>query len=140
MPKSWKKLAEAARTARMNAHAPYSRFFVGAAIETTTGVIFSGCNVENASYGGTICAERGAICKMVSEAGAVKIKRVCVILDGGSKTGGSPCGICRQVIWEFCGKDKDVPVMMMDPQGKFRMSTIGKLLPDAFTFVPPLPK
>ncbi|PIS10500.1 MAG: cytidine deaminase [Bdellovibrio sp. CG10_big_fil_rev_8_21_14_0_10_47_8] len=88
-----------AREARENAHAPYSKRLVGAAIRTSTGDVFSGCNVENASYGGTVCAERVAIWKAVSELGSIEISELVVITD--AKEAWPPCGFCRQVLAEF---------------------------------------
>lgn len=129
--KAWASLIETARLARQRAYAPYSNFLVGAAIEAADRSIYGGCNVEIASLGLTCCAERTAIFKMVSENGAAKIKRVCVILEGAANAGGSPCGACRQVIWEFA-QDASVPVLMIDPEGNHHFSTIGELLPDAF--------
>ena len=94
------KLLEAALQARDNAHAPFSKFKVGAAIEDENGRIFTGCNVENATYGLTICAERLAVFKAISE-GARKFTRIAVAADTNVLT--PPCGACRQILWEFCG-------------------------------------
>src|SRR5580692_1317617 len=93
-------LIEAALAARKNAHAPFSRFQVGAALEDSDGHIHTGCNVENATYGLTICAERVAVFKAVSE-GAKKFTRIAVAADTDVLT--PPCGACRQILWEFCG-------------------------------------
>lgn len=92
-------LLEAARAARSRAHCPYSGFQVGAAIRLAEGAIFGGCNVENASYGATICAERGAICAAVAALGRVKISEIVVVSEGSPPW--PPCGMCRQVIAEF---------------------------------------
>jgi len=97
-------LVAAARAAREHAVADFSRFKVGAALETADGTIVTGCNVENASYGLTICAERVAIFKALSEGHRV-FRHIVVVADTDSPT--PPCGACRQIIWEFCG---DVPV------------------------------
>jgi cytidine deaminase len=94
------KLLEAALAARENAHAPFSKFKVGAAIEDETGRIFTGCNVENATYGLTICAERVAVFKAISE-GAREFRKIAVAADTDVLT--PPCGACRQILWEFCG-------------------------------------
>lgn len=94
------KLVAAARKARDNAVADFSHFKVGAALETDTGEIITGCNIENASYGLTICAERVAIFKALSE-GTRSFARIAVVADTPSPT--PPCGACRQIIWEFCG-------------------------------------
>ena len=93
-------LVAAARKARENAVADFSHFKVGAALETDAGEIITGCNVENASYGLTICAERVAIFKALSD-GKRAFKRIAVVADTPSPT--PPCGACRQIIWEFCG-------------------------------------
>ncbi len=93
---------KAAQKARLNAHAPYSGYLVGAAIVTAEGKIFSGCNVENASYGGTNCAERTAIFKAVSEIKKLKIAHVIVVTDESNPW--PPCGLCRQIISEFANE------------------------------------
>jgi cytidine deaminase len=100
------KLVAAARAARERAVADFSGFKVGAAIETSDGVVVTGCNIENATYGLTICAERVAIFKALSE-GHRKFTRIVVVADSASPT--PPCGACRQIIWEFCG---DVEVII----------------------------
>jgi cytidine deaminase len=97
-------LVAAARRARENAVADFSHFKVGAALETDAGEIITGCNVENATYGLTVCAERVAIFKALSE-GKRAFTRIAVVADTSSPT--PPCGACRQIIWEFCG-DIDV--------------------------------
>src|ERR1700690_2102753 len=99
-------LIEAAKQARQNAHAPFSHFRVGAALRTKSGRIYGGCNVENASYGLTCCAERVAIFKAISE-GEHGFDAIAVVADTDTLT--PPCGACRQIIWEFCG---DVPVIL----------------------------
>lgn len=96
-------LLEVARAARANAHAPYSGFRVGAAIRLANGAVFGGCNVENASYGATICAERGAICAAIAGQGTIVIEEVLVLSDGIPPW--PPCGMCRQVIAEFAAPD-----------------------------------
>jgi cytidine deaminase len=100
------KLVNAARAARQHAVADFSGFKVGAALETDAGEIITGCNIENASYGLTICAERVAIFKALSE-GKRSFTRIAVVADTASPT--PPCGACRQIIWEFCG---DVEVII----------------------------
>ena len=119
-----KALIEAACAARENAYAPYSKYMVGAAILVEDGRIFSGVNVENVSYGLSICAERTAVFKAVSE-GAKRIMAVAIC----TATAGSPCGACRQVLVEFAG---DVPVWYVDPQGTIHESSLHSLLPDHF--------
>ena len=119
-------LIAAARTAREHAHAPYSNFRVGASVRAKSGRIFSGCNVENATYGLTLCAERVAIFKAISE-GERGFDAVAVVTDTDALT--PPCGACRQIIWEFCG---DVPVILANLRGKVEYERSGKLLPRAF--------
>lgn len=127
----WSKLESAAKAVRARAHAPYSRYHVGAAILDDQGVVHDGCNVENASYGLTICAERGAVMKMVS-AGGKRIVAV-VVVTGGDEAG-SPCGACRQVLAEFAG-DAPVRMLSVDASGQetdLRDSSVDALLPFAF--------
>ncbi len=119
-------LVRAAEAARRHAHAPYSRYRVGAAVETDDGAIYPGCNVENASYGLTICAERAAVCAAVA-AGARQIRRAVVVTD--SDPPGAPCGACRQVLAEF---GLDMEVTAIGPKRTARW-TLRELLPDAFT-------
>ena len=123
------RLIAAARAARANAYAPYSRYRVGAALITKDGTVFTGCNVENATYGATICAERSAICAMVA---AGETEPVAIAVATGGPRAGSPCGICRQVLREFA---RDMPVALVaEHEGKIsrRDTTLAKLLPDAF--------
>ena len=119
-----KALIEAACKAREQAYAPYSNYLVGAAILVGNGRIVTGCNVENASYGLSNCAERTAVFKAVSE-GERELLAVAVCTENG----GSPCGACRQVLTEFSG---DVPVWLTDTQGNLRETTLYALLPDHF--------
>jgi cytidine deaminase len=119
-------LIEKAKEARERAHAPFSKFKVGAALETTEGEIFVGCNVESASYGLTVCAERIAIWKAISE-GRKNFKRIVVVADTEELT--PPCGTCRQIIWEFCG---DAPVILTNLQGQVETVSMKDLLPRAF--------
>jgi len=119
-------LIEAAKQARENAHAPYSNFRVGAALRSTSGRIFGGCNVENATYGLTICAERVAIFKAVSE-GERGFSAISVVADTEVLT--PPCGACRQLIWEFCG---DIPVSMANLKGKMEVVQMRELFPRPF--------
>ncbi len=105
-------LAQAAITARRNAHAPFSGFKVGAALECEDGRVFSGCNIENATYGLTLCAERVAVFKAVSE-GARDFRRIVIAADTPTLT--PPCGPCRQILWEFCG---DIAVTLVNLDGK----------------------
>ncbi|HMM81327.1 MAG TPA: cytidine deaminase [Pyrinomonadaceae bacterium] len=119
-------LIAAAAEARERAHVPFSHFQVGAALETATGEIVTGCNIENASYGLTLCAERVAIFKAVSE-GQRKFTALAVVVDTDELT--PPCGACRQIIWEFCG---DIPVTMANLKGRLETMRMSELLPKAF--------
>lgn len=121
------QLIEAAQRAAKNAHAPYSHFYVGAAILTASGEIFGGCNVENASYGLTICAERAAVCTAVA-AGHREIVAVAVVTRGAH----APCGACRQVLSEF-GPKMDVILAHADDLSRVRTTTLDTLLPDNFS-------
>lgn len=121
------ELEAAARAVRAHAHAPYSRFKVGAAIRTTAGSIHPGCNVENLAYPQGTCAEAGAIAAMCA-AGERQIAAVLVIADAPDPV--PPCGGCRQKLSEFAGPD--VPVTMMTTDGAHRTLTLGELLPGAF--------
>ena len=126
MEHSEKELIDAATSVRDNAYAPFSDFRVGSALETDDGQIISGCNVESASYGLTVCAERVAIWKAISE-GKRKIKHIAVVADTEELT--PPCGVCRQIIWEFGG---DIPVIMANLKGKVETVHMKDLLPRAF--------
>jgi cytidine deaminase len=119
------KLIDAARAAQGRAYAPYSNFHVGAALEGEDGTIYTGCNVENASYGLTICAERAAICSAVA-AGARKFRRVVVVSD--SDPPAAPCGACRQVLAEF---GRELRIEGIGPARTVSW-TIAELLPAAF--------
>lgn len=120
-------LIEAAVSARQHAYAPYSDYQVGAAVLSQDGTVTTGCNVENASYGLSNCAERTAIFKLVSEGGDRRLKMVVV----ATKDGGSPCGACRQVLAEF-GNDFWVVSYAVETH-KLRAWTIAELLPAAFS-------
>lgn len=123
------RLVESARRAAEHAHCVYSRYAVGAAIVGTDGRIYTGCNVENASYGATMCAERAAVFALVS-AGERHIEAVCVYAPGEPMA--MPCGMCRQVISEFC---RDAKVLVAGPRGVLRRS-FAALLPEAFALSP----
>jgi cytidine deaminase len=118
------ELRQAAEQARKKAYAPYSGFAVGAALLATDGTIYAGCNVENASYGLTICAERNAIAHAVA-CGAQQFTAVAVVTDSGV----TPCGACRQVLAEFGPR---MTVIVADAQGNRRIYALAELLPDAF--------
>ena len=119
-------LTQAALAVRQNAHAPFSNFEVGAALEDDSGRIHTGCNVENATYGLTLCAERVAVFKAISE-GARKFTRIAVAADTDTLT--PPCGACRQILWEFCG---NIEVIMVNPQGKTETVTLSEICPRPF--------
>lgn len=119
-------LIAAARAAREHAHAPFSHFQVGAAVRAKSGKIFAGCNVENATYGLTVCAERVAVFKAVSE-GERGFDAVAVVADTDTLT--PPCGACRQILWEFCG---DAEVILANLKGKVERYRMSELLPKPF--------
>ena len=121
------ELFAGAKAAQANAYAPYSRFRVGAALRTTSGTVFSGCNVENAAYPQGSCAEAGAIAAMAA-AGERRIAEILVIGDGEALC--TPCGGCRQRIREFA--DASTPVHVAGPEGVRRTFTLGELLPESF--------
>jgi cytidine deaminase len=115
-----------AKDAMKNAYAPYSNFKVGAALETEDGHFYIGCNIENASYGATNCAERTAIFKAVSE-GHIKIKQIAIVSDSGKET--PPCGICLQVLSEFMPPDGTV---LLENQGVIKRYQLSDFLPKSF--------
>jgi cytidine deaminase len=119
-------LLEAALAARGHAHAPYSHFNVGAALEDSAGCVHTGCNVESATYGLTLCAERVALFKAISE-GARRFLRLAIAADTEILT--PPCGACRQVVWELCG---DIEIIMVNLQGTSEMVRLKELFPRAF--------
>lgn len=127
MAKEDVRLLRAARKVMKHAHAPYSNFRVGAAFLTTKGELFTGCNVENASYGLTNCAERTAIFSAVAELGPkIEIRSIAVVNEQGVPC--SPCGACRQVIYEF-GPDATV---LFQGKKAWKKSHISALLPEGF--------
>ena len=119
-------LVEAATAARLNAVATYSGFRIGSAIETAAGRVFTGCNIENASLGLTVCAERVALWKALSE-GEREFTRIAVVSD--SETPATPCGACRQLLWEYCG---DIPLLLHSIRGNSRTAQLAELLPQPF--------
>ena len=121
-----KNLIQKARDARRKAYAPYSGFKVGAALEAQDGRVFTGCNIENASYGATCCAERTAVAKAVSE-GVRKFRRIAIVADTTEPC--PPCGICRQVLDEFA---PHIEVIMANTRGKTLVKHLSELLPTAF--------
>lgn len=120
------ELIESAKQAREQAYAPFSNFRVGAAVRTKAGKIYTGCNIESASYGLTVCAERVAIWKAVSEA-ENEFEQIAVVADTRELT--PPCGACRQILWEFCG---DMSVTFANLKGNVETVRMKDLLPRAF--------
>jgi cytidine deaminase len=121
----YENLIAKAMEAREKAYVPYSRFAVGAALLGKSGRVYTGCNVENASYGLTICAERAAVFKAVSE-GEHDFEAIAVVTEKGV----TPCGACRQVLMEF---GEDIQVIVANGAGEYRAFTLRELLPEAFT-------
>ena len=121
-------LLDAARAAREHAHAPFSHFKVGAALETADGRVITGCNVENATYGLTVCAERVAVWKAISE-GHRRFRRVAVVADTSEPT--PPCGACRQILWEFGGDLEVILGDLLDEKGRHRLRDLLPLPFDA---------
>ena len=119
------RLVTAAQSVRKRAHAPYSKFAVGAAVLDEDGQIFRGCNVENASYGLSVCAERHAVGAAVA-AGSSRLTAIAVVADTSPPT--SPCGACRQVLAEF----GDMPVILANLRGERTVTSVAQLLPEAF--------
>ena len=119
-------LTDAALAARENAHAPYSHFQVGAALESEDGRVITGCNVENATYGLSVCAERVAVLKAISE-GLRKFRRIAVAADTDVLT--PPCGACRQILWEFCA---DIEITLTNLHGKTETLRLSALFPRPF--------
>lgn len=121
------QLVKKAIDARKKAYAPYSKFKVGAALEATNGKIYTGCNVENSSYGLTVCAERVALFKAVSE-GVKKFKRIALVAE--TKSPCPPCGVCRQALYEFA---PNLEVVMANTRGKTKVLKLGALLAHPFS-------
>ena len=126
----WKALLDAAAEARKRAYAPYSRFQVGAALLDEEGRLHVGCNVENAAYGPTNCAERTALFRAVADGCKPRSFRAIAVI-GDTPAPITPCGVCRQVLAELCAPD--MPVIMGSLTGGWRVSTVSELLPGAFT-------
>jgi cytidine deaminase len=126
VPDPFQPLLDAARAARLHAHAPFSGFQVGAALETADGRIVTGCNVENVTYGLTICAERVALFKAISE-GLRQFARIAIVADAEAPT--PPCGACRQILWEFGG---DLEIILGNLQGETGRYRLKDLLPLPF--------
>jgi len=129
-------LLEAARAARANAYAPYSHYRVGAALLTRLGAVYAGCNVENATYGATSCAERSAVAAMIAAGDRDPI--ACVVVTAGPRPG-APCGICRQVLAEFA-RDLRIELVAEDDSGRViarKSARLAALLPQAFRLSTP---
>ena len=119
-------LIKAATQAREHAHAPYSHFRVGAALRAKSGRIFTGCNIENSTFGLTLCAERVAVFKALSE-GERAFDAVAVVAETERLT--PPCGACRQILWEFC---RDAEIVLANLSGQIEVRRISDLFPEAF--------
>ncbi len=130
MPISDEELINRARRAMKNAYAPYSKFRVGAALLTDDGQIYTGCNVENSSYGAANCAERTAVFTAVCH-GARKFQKIAIIADSDEPV--KPCGICRQVLFEFSPK---MEIITVGASGTIERATLATLLPQGFRFKP----
>jgi cytidine deaminase len=122
------ELVDAARLARRHAHAAFSKFRVGAALQTADGVVITGCNIENATYGLTLCAERLAMFKALSE-GYRAFSRIAIVADTDAPT--PPCGACRQILWEFGGDLEIVLANLTDEKGTHRLKDLLPLPFDA---------
>ena len=123
-----RQLIDHARRAMENAYVPYSKFHVGAAVLTKSGNVYTGCNVEIASFGATNCAERTAVWKAVSEEGVIRIAKIAITSDDEDFI--YPCGICRQVLAEFA--DDDMELICTKKNGEYRTVRFGEILPNAF--------
>ena len=127
----WEALEAAARAAAARAYAPYSEYRVGAALLGSDGSVWTGCNVENASYGLTMCAERTALFKAVSE--GCRTFSALVVAGGGADSPAMPCGACRQALAEFCGAEMPVAVVPLAGGGPAVRKTLGEFLPFSFS-------
>ncbi|MCE9612791.1 MAG: cytidine deaminase [Lentisphaerae bacterium] len=130
IPPPIQELLEAAALVAARAHCPYSKFHVGSALRATDDRIFTGCNVENASYGLTICAERAALFRAVS-AGCLTFSAIAIVADGTAMP--YPCGACRQVLAEFCPPHLPVHIATREHLDRILTLTLGELLPHQFT-------
>ncbi|MFN8945917.1 MAG: cytidine deaminase [Pseudobdellovibrionaceae bacterium] len=124
-----KKALSVAKKAQKNSHSPYSQKKIGASVVLSNGAIVGGCNIENASYGGTVCAERVAIWKAKSEFPKLKIDLICVLSPGNPPW--PPCGFCRQVMVEFCAPE--TKIICMNDTGQSQSFSLGELLPKHFS-------
>lgn len=128
---NWEPLLAAAIEARRHSHSPYSQFAVGAAVLTESGAIVSGANVENRSFGVTLCAERSAFAAAVS-AGHRRFLGVAIVTDTSPPS--APCGVCRETMSELCAPG--MPILLANPQGERRQTSLGELFPEPFRFPP----
>jgi len=128
---NWEPLLTAAREARSHSHSPYSRFAVGAAVLTEDGTIFAGANVENRSFGVTVCAERSAFAAAVS-AGHRSFAGVAIVAE--SSPPAAPCGVCRETMAEFCAPS--MPILLANPRGERRETSLQEIFPLPFRFLP----
>ncbi len=133
LPAPLKALYSIAKKARAHAYAPHSGCQVGAAIRLTNGKIYAGCNVENSSYGGTVCAERGAIQTAICAEGKIRIREILVVTDANPPW--LPCGLCRQVISEFvaAAPGADIPIYATNTRGEVISTTFTMLYPGLFS-------
>lgn len=127
----WEPLVAAALAVRERAYAPFSRFAVGAALATAGGEIVAGCNVENRSYGLTVCAERNALAAAVARG---ERRFTALAVATASSPPAPPCGPCREVLAEFCD---DLPILLVNDAGERRLTSLAALFPDRFAFAPP---
>jgi cytidine deaminase len=125
----WAALEQAALAVQQHAHAPYSHYLVGAALVTTSGRVFAGCNVENASYSLAICAERSAIAQMIA---AGEREPLAIVIATRGPVLGTPCGACRQTLAEFAADALPIRLVAADGATSPRTTTLGALLPEAF--------
>ena len=125
-PRFEERLVQAARRAQTHALAPYSNFHVGAALLVASGEVITGCNIENATYGLTLCAERVALAKALSDGNRTFIA---LAVSAEAQLPTPPCGACRQILWEYCG---DIPVIMANPREITMRTSLGALLPEPF--------
>lgn len=123
--RDWESLKQAAVAVRARAYAPYSKFHVGAALKTKSGAVFLGCNVENASFGATICAERGALCAAVA---AGELEPEALVIVSGAESPTPPCGICRQCLAELA---RSLPIRSYNAE-TYAEYELSSLLPEAF--------
>ena len=123
-----KNMLRIADDGRFRAYAPYSNFHVGACIKGASGAYYLGCNIENAAYSPTNCAERTAVFKAVSE-GEKEFEALAILWDGEGYA--TPCGVCRQVLAEFC--PPDMPIICANREGKYKIYSLAELLPESFT-------